>query len=108
MSYRGGWETVRPELFHPMKMATTPVFKCRGCGRPVYGTLLEAPDEETLKQHMAGLAEIAMCKDCKARYNHFASLGRSEEFKLNPHLVLLNVVDVSGADYYGRQKGNES
>ena len=108
MSYRGGWKTVRPELFQPMKMSTVPVFKCRGCGRPVYGTLLEAPDAETLKQHMSGLAEIAMCKGCKDRYNYFASIGRSDEFKLNPSLVLLSVVDVSGADYYGRQKGNEA
>lgn len=88
-----------------MKMSTVPVFKCRGCGRPVYGTLLEAPDAETLKQHMAGLAEIAMCKDCKNRYNYAAARG--EEFHLNPSLVLLNVVDNTGVDWYGRQKGTE-
>lgn len=90
------------------KMSTVPVFKCRGCGKPVYGTLLEAPTMELLQEHMTALAEIAICERCKTAYNYLAAVGRSDEFKLNPHLVLFNVVDVSGADYYGRQKGNTS
>ncbi len=84
------------------KMATTPVFGCRGCGKPV-AVKLEAKDTETLKQLMTGLAKIALCKYCKARYDYLAYMGRSEEFPLNEHIIIYQVVDNSGLDYYNRK-----
>jgi hypothetical protein len=90
------------------QMATVPVFACRGCGKPVYAVKLESfgddPDASKLKELMQGLKDIALCKYCRMKYNWFASQGRSSEFLLNPNLVIYNVVDISGADYY-RKKG---
>jgi len=85
------------------KMSTVPVYACRGCGRPVYGIHVEAGTAEQLKAIMPHLAEIAICKDCKARYNWLASQNRSDEFRLNPNLIIYNVVDPSGVDWYGRK-----
>lgn len=85
------------------KMATVPVFACRGCGTPVYGVHLEARDMETLKELMQGMAQIALCGNCKGRYNYLAAQNRSDEFPLNPNLIIYNVIDKSGNDYYGRK-----
>ena len=88
-------------------MATIPVFACRKCGTPVYVTRLESlsndPDASKLKELMKGLADIALCKYCQMKYNYFAAQGRSDEFPLNPHIVIYNVHDHSEADYYGRK-----
>lgn len=83
-------------------MATTPVFACRGCGKPV-SMSLEAKDVETLKQLMTGLAKIALCKYCKAKYDYLAFMGRSDEFPLNEHIIIYSVIDDSQVDYYNRK-----
>lgn len=85
------------------QMATVPVFACRGCGKPVYATNVQSFNDtnaEKLKEIMQGLASIALCKYCKMKYDYYASQGRSDEFHLNPHLIIYNVVDKSGLDYY--------
>lgn len=88
------------------QMATVPIFACRGCGKPVYGLHLSMendPDNEKLKDAMQNMAKIAICKHCKARYNYLAQQGRSDEFNLNPNLIIYNVVDPTEVDYYGRK-----
>jgi hypothetical protein len=88
------------------QMATIPVFACRRCGNPVYVVHLSAyndPNSEKLKGMMQNLPKIALCKPCMAQYNYLASQGRSEEFLLNPNIVIYNVVDNSQVDYYGRK-----
>lgn len=90
------------------QMATVPVFACRKCGRPVYVTHLSSigkdPDASRLKELMKGLQDIALCKYCQMSYNWYASQGRSDEFLISPNIVIYNVVDISGNDYY-RKKG---
>lgn len=79
------------------QMLLSPVFKCRGCDKPVIVTHLSTnfPDAsgEALNQLMQGLSKIAMCNDCTARYNWLASQGRSGEFHLNPIGELITVRD---------------
>lgn len=87
------------------QMATTPVFACRGCGKPVYVTHLsmrDDPDASKLKGAMQNLPKIAMCKYCQMKYNWLAAQGRADEFVFNPHAIIYSVRDISGADYYGR------
>lgn len=87
-------------------MATIPVFKCRRCGTPVYVTKLSSrndPDASKLKSFMQNLQKIALCNQCRKIYNWLASQNRTNEFLINPHIVILNVVDNSDADYYGRK-----
>ena len=87
------------------QMATTPVFKCRRCGKPVAVTHLSMrndPDATQLKAAMQNLQKIALCKYCQMVYNWLAAQDRTNEFLINPDAVILSVVDVSGADYYGR------
>lgn len=90
------------------QMATNPVFACRKCGTPVIvshlSSMRDDADSSLLKELMQGLKDIALCKYCRLKYNWYASQGRSDEFLLNPHIVIYNVVDVSGLDYY-RRKG---
>ncbi len=88
-------------------MATTPVFACRICGKPVVVTNLSSfndPKAEVLKTLMQGLSKIALCDYHRAKRNYFASLGREDEFYLNPDTVIYNVVDNSNLDYYGRKR----
>lgn len=89
------------------QMATVPVFACRKCGKPVYVTHLSTkaddPQAENLRILMRGLSSIALCKECRKAYNYFASQNRANEFLLNPHIVIYNVRDNTGVDYYGRQ-----
>lgn len=87
------------------EMATTPVFACRGCGKPLMASLKSFNDTnaEKLKELMKGLADIAFCKHCIGRYNYLASQGRSDEFYKNPTGVIYNVIDNSGVDYYRKQ-----
>ena len=86
------------------QMATVPVFACRGCAKPVYGLHVQSfgndQDASRLREIMQGLAGIALCKYCRMKYNWLASQGRSDEFLLNPNIVIYNVVDPSGLDYY--------
>lgn len=92
------------------KMSTIPVFACRRCTRPVYAThvmsLVNDPDGKLLNKLMAGLSEIALCEECRKRYNYYASRNRLSEFyaeQFNPHAVLYNVrPGVSEVDWYGR------
>lgn len=93
------------------KMATVPVFACRVCGTPVYATHLSTAGQDgnakKLKLLMDGLSKIALCDYHKAKRNWYATQGREEEFiknELNPETVIYSVVDVSGADYYGRKQ----
>lgn len=92
------------------QMATTPVFACRVCGKPVYVTHLstKGSDEgaENLKRLMVNLGKIALCKYHQMKRNYYASQGREEEWlqnELNPRTVIYNVVDKSGLDYYRRE-----
>lgn len=88
------------------EMATTPVFACRVCGKPVYVTHLSSvgdPSAEKLKMFMQGLPKISLCKYHRKVYNWYASQGRSEEFLLNPNIIIYTVLDNSGLDYYGRK-----
>jgi hypothetical protein len=89
------------------KMATVPVFACRGCGQPVYVTHLSSvndSDASKLKSLMQNLQKIAMCKTCQMRYNWLASQDRTHEFLFNPHIVIYNVADHTEADYYSRKR----
>ena len=90
------------------QMATIPVFACRKCGAPVYVTHLSSvgndADASKLKELMQGLADIALCKYCQMKYNWYASQNRSDEFLINPHIIIYNVDDKSGLDYYGKGK----
>ena len=88
------------------QMSTTPVFACRGCGKPVYVTLLSVcddPDAMKLKAAMQNLPKIALCKYCQMKYNWLASQNRTHEFGFNPNPVIYAVRDNTGADYYGRK-----
>lgn len=88
------------------QMATIPVYACRKCGKPVYVVHLSMRDDpkaEKLKGAMQNLQKIALCKYCLMMYNWLALQGRSDEFLLNPEIVIYNVVDHSKADYYGRK-----
>jgi len=66
------------------QMSTTPVFKCKYCGRAGYATELRTstpdPDAELLLELMRNLKKIAMCNTCRKKYNYMASQGRSKEF----------------------------
>jgi hypothetical protein len=93
------------------QMATTPVFACRVCGKPVYVTHLSTTgrddNAENLKRLMVNLSKIALCKYHAMKRNWYASQGREEEFlknELNPLTVIYNVVDNSGMDYYRRKE----
>ena len=92
------------------QMATTPVYACRVCGKPVYVTHLSTlgKDEgaEKLKILMQGLVNVALCNYHKRQRNWYASQGREEEFianELNPRGVIYNVVDNTELDYYGKK-----
>lgn len=88
------------------QMATVPVYACRYCGKPVYVTLLctktDDPNAALLQKLMGGLQDIAMCRECRRRWNWLASQNRANEMLLNPETVIYNVRDNSGLDYYGR------
>lgn len=89
------------------QMATIPVFACRYCGKPVYITHLSTvndPDASKLKAIMQSLSQIALCAEHRAKYNWLAKHGLEKEMMLNPHVVIYNVLDHSGVDYY-RKKG---
>lgn len=88
-------------------MATIPVFACRVCGKPVYVTHLSSmndPKAEKLKDMMANLQKLALCDFHRAQRNWYASQGRENEFYMNNHIVIYNVVDNSDLDYYGRKE----
>lgn len=93
------------------QMSTVPVFKCRDCGAPVYVTYLSTqvndPDGKLLEELMKGMADVARCKDCRARWNWYASQNRSEEYYkhfFDPQPVLLNIRQgLSEVDWYGRK-----
>jgi len=88
------------------EMATTPVFACRVCGKPVLVTHLSSLNDanaEKLKMFMQGLSKIALCDYHRQVYNWYASQNRSDEFLLNPNIVIYNVVDKSNLDYYGKK-----
>jgi hypothetical protein len=88
------------------QMATTPVFACRRCGKPVYVTRLVTnksdPQAELLQSFMPELGKIAYCADCRAVWNQLASVGREHEFLSSPDTVIYNVIDNTGLDYYRR------
>jgi hypothetical protein len=93
-----------------MKMATIPVFKCRACGKPVYVTNLQTtmddPDGSILRSMMQGLSKVALCDFHARQRAWYAKQGREEEWKnlvFNPQPVILNVLDNTGLDYYGRK-----
>lgn len=66
------------------KMSTTAVLKCKYCGKPVLVTDLSTshpdPNAEQLGEFMQNLSKIAMCDNCRARYNYMAAQGRAGEF----------------------------
>ena len=87
------------------QMATIPVYKCRRCGKPVYATHLSTQKDEgakMLQAFMQNLQKIALCRECQRIYNWLAQQDRTDEFLVNPHIVILNVVDNTELDYYGR------
>lgn len=93
------------------QMATTPVFACRVCGKPVYVTHLSTTgtdaDAEQLKRLMQNLGKIALCKYHAMKRNWYASQGREEEWlknELNPTTVIYAVSDRSGLDYYRKDE----
>ena len=91
------------------QMATTPVYACRKCGKPVYVTHLSSindPDSKKLMEMMQVLGKIVLCPPCRRAYNWYAQQGREDEFLLNPHLVIYNVVDKSGINYYNDRKAS--
>jgi hypothetical protein len=50
------------------QMGTTPVYACKHCGAPVVVTLVKSfndPKAEMLKFIMQGLADIALCPNCR-------------------------------------------
>jgi hypothetical protein len=88
------------------QMATTPVFACKHCGKPVVATLVQSyndPQAEKLKFIMQGLAQIALCPDCQQKKLYLQSQGRGDEFKENPMGIIYAVRDNSELDYYGRK-----
>lgn len=85
------------------EMATTPVFACRNCGKPVYVVHLSSvndPDASKLKVLMQGLVNIALCPECRKIKRWRDAHGR--EFRVNPQGIIYSVIDKSDADYYGR------
>jgi hypothetical protein len=87
------------------EMATIPVYACRKCAAPVYVTHLSSIDDpkaEKLKDFMQNLGKIALCNKCRKAEMWYAQQGRSDEFLVNPGIVIYNVVDNSKLDYYGR------
>lgn len=89
------------------QMATTPVYACRACGKPVAVTVLRTtvddPQATLLKSFMAHLHEIAYCKECRKKQIYLQSQGRGNEFLVNPKGVIYAVVDDTKIDYYGRK-----
>ncbi len=87
-------------------MATTPVFACKSCGRPVAVTHLSSindPTAEKLKSFMQHLSDIAICPNCRKRQLWLQGHGDANEFRINPQGIIYSVIDKSGADYYGRR-----
>ena len=86
-------------------MATTPVFACRSCGRPVAVTHLSSindPNAEKLRSFMKHLADIAICPECRKKQLWLMAHGEPSEFRVNPNGVIYSVIDKSGLDYYGK------
>lgn len=84
-------------------MATTPVFACRRCGKPVVFGDVVARSLDELKAIMAHLNEIALCDYCTHVKLWLQSQGRQDEFLVNPQGIIYNVIDESGLDYYGKK-----
>jgi hypothetical protein len=74
------------------EMKTTPVFKCRRCGKPLVVTHLSTttPDYkgEALSGLMKALPDIALCEHCKNTYNWLAAQGRSDEFDAGQGILI--------------------
>jgi hypothetical protein len=85
-------------------MSTVPVFKCKYCGKLVYGielrTATSDPDGSILHELMQGMARNAICPSCQRKYNHYAKEGRSEEF-LRGQLVPIDL------DRYKKKENHE-
>jgi hypothetical protein len=68
-----------------MGISTTPVMKCRRCGKFIKVALLETetpdPSGELLHTLMAGLSKIAYCDMCQAKKNKYASEGRIKDWE---------------------------
>ncbi len=66
-------------------MQTTPVLLCYRCGRPVVvkdlHTTRADPSGELLGRLMQGLRKIALCNFHQRQRNHYASLGRIEDWE---------------------------
>ena len=91
-------------------MATTPVFACKHCGKPVIATHVMSYDDsnaEKLKFIMQGLAQIAICPECRRKQLWLQSQGRGEEFHVNPEGVIYAVRDNTGLDYYMRDSSRK-
>jgi hypothetical protein len=90
-----------------MEMGTTPVFACKGCGKPVIATKVRSFNDDAngtrLKFIMQGLAQIALCPECRNAQLWWQAQGRGEEFRVNPMGIIYAVWDNSGLDYYGRK-----
>ena len=67
------------------QLSTTPVMKCRRCGKFIKVALLETqtpdPEGELLYSLMAGLSKIALCDHCQAVKNKYATEGRIEDWE---------------------------
>jgi hypothetical protein len=63
---------------------TQPVLLCKRCGRPVVVTRLatQRPDAEgtLLHEFMVNLRKIAYCPYHIGQYNHYASIGRLDDW----------------------------
>jgi hypothetical protein len=53
---------------------------------------------------MMHLHEIAICPSCRKRELWLRAHGDVNEFRVNPHGVIYNVIDESGLDYYEKGK----
>ena len=93
------------------QMSTQPVFACRVCRKPVVvahlSTREDDPDGQKLIALMNALRSIALCPYHQSMRDWYAAQGRLKEFEdnyLNPRVVLYNVNDETGVDWYGRHQ----
>ena len=67
------------------KLSTSPVVRCRKCGRPLEVSHLEAygsdPEGENLFRSLRNLAKSALCGFCQRRRNYYASVGRVDDWE---------------------------
>lgn len=66
------------------QFSTTPVFRCKRCGHPlvlVSGGTFNDPEGKLLHIVAKAVAENALCDECKARRNWYASQGRLADWE---------------------------